>query len=103
MKCCPENAEFKLNPDNNCDFSLLICWKLNNDPHRPNKRSKTLKIIIPQENIEDYQEMNTNHKEICDQKFQESIKKIMVDFEPNHSNSYGKPNPIVTYNVSLWL
>ncbi len=36
------------------DFHVGISWKLNDDPERPNKMSKTILIIVSHEAVEDY-------------------------------------------------
>ena len=49
-------------------FCLDVNWKLKNDPTRPNKRSKKLRLIISEETIEDYKDANDDAKKRYDQR-----------------------------------
>jgi hypothetical protein len=47
----PDNAKIELDEGN--DIILRIDWKLQSDPTRPNKRSRLIRVVIPEEAIED--------------------------------------------------
>lgn len=54
MRHMPKNSDRYVLDDGFSDIKLSIHWKLNNDPERPNKYSKTIVIIIPRELLEDF-------------------------------------------------
>ena len=62
MPLMPEGAEQIINEQADY-YSTSISWKLNNDPKRPNKRSKTIAIIISREAVDDFSEMQEKMKE----------------------------------------
>lgn len=49
----PANAEFQLVPGVGA-FNVGVSWKLNDDPERPNKMSKTISISVSHEAAEDF-------------------------------------------------
>ncbi len=50
----------------NDDCSIRIDWKLDNDPDGPNRRSKTIEIIIKEGAVEDYLDKNRKDRELSD-------------------------------------
>ncbi len=81
----PENAEFKLNSDN----QVTIFWKLGNDEDRPNKRSKIIRLNISREFMEDYDAANENIKQEMETKFSGGVSQKLANFDPDHNAPYG--------------
>ena len=52
----PPDAKIEI--DEADDVVLRIDWKLGNDPERPNKRSRLIRVIIHREAIEDCRNYN---------------------------------------------
>jgi hypothetical protein len=46
----PKHARIEM--DGGSDIALRIDWELRNDPRRPHKRSRVIRIVIPEEVIE---------------------------------------------------
>jgi len=73
----PNAARIEIDAGN--DVILRIDWKLRNDSARPNKRSRLIRVIIPEEAIDDCMDFK---------KAGSRIKKIVEDklsvFHPDH-------------------
>lgn len=97
----PKEVELFLHPIQ--DFCLDVDWKLKNDPNRPNKRSKKLRLIISEETIEDYRDANDDAKKSYDQKLKKFVEKTMAHFEPDHDTPYGRTAPVETIHVPFGI
>lgn len=97
----PKEVELFLHPIQ--DFCLDVDWKLKNDPSRPNKRSKKLKLIISEETIEDYRDANDGAKKGYDQKLKKFVERTMANFEPDHDTPYGRTTPVETVHVPFGI
>lgn len=58
----PDEAEILPNIISD-DLVVNVHWKLNNDPERPNKQSKTIAIKISGNAVDDFDEMPENMQE----------------------------------------
>jgi hypothetical protein len=76
---------------------------LKNDPNRPNKRSKKLRLIISEETIEDYRDANDDAKKSYDQKLKKFVEKTMAHFEPDHDTPYGRTISVETIHVPFGI
>jgi hypothetical protein len=85
----PANAwvESRLSNDN---YIITIDWKLENDPHQPNKRSRKIEIIIKEEVIDDYLNKNKDERALSDIKMKQWISErynqLTLDHDANTSN-----------------
>jgi len=91
----PKNARIEIDEGN--DVVLRIDWKLGNDPGRPNKRSRLIRVIIREEAIDDCTDVKTAGSK---------IRKIIQDklslFNPNHdTHKYVSP-PIEEWVISTF-
>lgn len=88
----PIESEFGRRPaDNGLRFS--ICWKLNNDPARPNKRSRRIILVLPDEVLEDYRDDDDHGRGVKDTRFADSITQRLAHFNPDHQTPYGQADP----------
>jgi hypothetical protein len=73
------------------DYLIQIDWKLENDPHRQNKRSKKIEIIIKEEAIEDYLNKNKDERALSNIKMKQWIweryNNFNIDQDAHISNS----------------
>jgi hypothetical protein len=81
------------------EFCLDVDWKLKNDPTRPNKRSKKLRIIISIENLDDYRDANSGAKNGFDDKLLTFVEKTLAQFDPDHDAPYDRTPPVETVHV----
>jgi hypothetical protein len=73
------------------DYLIQIDWKLENDPHQQNKRSRKIEIIIKEEAIDDYLNKNTGGRALSDIKMKQWISErynnFRLDQDADASNS----------------
>lgn len=79
------------------DFEVEVSWKLGIDPSRPSKRSKKIRIIIPFDTVDDYQNKSRRQQENDDRKLIQFIKLNIQNFEPDHDNPTGMEPPEVKW------
>jgi len=72
--------------DNEDHYEAVVSWKLGTDPSRPSKRSKRIRIIVPWETVDDYQNKSELQRKNDDEKLFQFIKANLENFEPNHNN-----------------
>ncbi len=66
------------------DFLVTASWLLNNDPSRPNKRSRTVVIEIPKNTINGYSSKTDSRKINDDKKLCQQVKEFLTLLNPNH-------------------
>lgn len=98
MSLFPEadNTEPKAYLDYLC---MDMSWKSNDDHQRKNKRTKTFRIIISQEQIDDYEMLSLREKELFDQKVAQFITNMKSQMVPTHNNPYDAAAPIEEWHV----
>lgn len=74
-------------------YEAVVSWKLGTDPSRPSKRSKTIRIIVSEEAVEDYLKKSESKRENDDEKLVQFIKSNLENFDPNHDNPKHLPRP----------
>jgi len=73
------------------DYIIEIDWKLANDPHQQNKRSRKIEITIKEEVIDDYLNKNEDGRALSDIKMKQWISEqynhFTFDSDSNTSRS----------------
>lgn len=75
------------------DLSFSISWKLKNDLARPNKRSRYIILVIPEEYLEDYRDGSQHERVARETRIIEFVKERLKQFNPDHTTPYGQPVP----------
>ena len=79
----------------NGNYIINIDWKLEGDPHQPNRRSRKIEIIIKEEVIDDYLKKNKDERASFDIIMKQWISKrynnFILDNDANTS-SYSPPD-----------
>jgi hypothetical protein len=81
------------------DLVLLVSWKLGTDPARPNKRSRTVRISVSQEALEDYRGGQEGQREYADQRLASFLHKGLAQLDPTHDAPLGTEAPIEKWQV----
>jgi hypothetical protein len=81
------------------DFVLLASWKLGTDPARPNKRSKTVRISVSQEALEDYRDGQEGQREYADQRLASLLRKGLAQLDPSHDAPRGTDPPVEKWQI----
>ena len=76
------------------EFVLLASWKLGTDPTRPNKRSKTVRIGISPEAMEEYGRSAMGGREHADQRLESFLRKNFARLDPSHDAPLGTEPPV---------
>lgn len=77
------------------DFLVCASWKLNNDTERPNKRSRTVVIEVPQETLNDYIAKSEARQMYDDQKLYNQVKEFIHLLNPDHDTPNDETPPEV--------
>ena len=97
--CFPDNAERHARVESD-DICIYVDWKLSNDPGRPNKRSKKIKIRITQSAIEDYLDSPAIDKATSDRRLTSMVSEWMNSIDPDHNFPAEVPVPIIEFVVT---
>jgi hypothetical protein len=81
------------------DMVILTTWPLN-DPKRPAKRSRMMRIMIIQEAIDDYARGDEELRRASDARFCAWLHLKLNAFDPNHDSPLGVEPAPVTWNMS---
>jgi len=90
----PKNARIEID-DSGAGIILGIDWKLGNDPARPNKRSRLIRVSIPRETIEDCTDIRE-----AGSKFKKLIEDKLALFRPDHDTPRCGTRPNEEWTVS---
>jgi len=77
------------------DHLIQIDWKLENDPHRPNKRSRKIEIIIKEDAIDDYLNKNMDERALSDIRMKQWISERYNNFsfdQDAHTSNSASPD-----------
>jgi hypothetical protein len=76
------------------EFVLLASWKLGTDPLRPNKRSKTIRVGISPEAMEEYGRNAGGEREQADRRLESFLRKNLARLDPSHDAPLGTEPPV---------
>jgi len=62
------------------DYLIQIDWKLENDPHQPNKRSRKIQIVVKEQAIDDYLDRSKNERALSDTRITDWVSKRYRQF-----------------------
>ena len=100
----PANAEVQLVPGV-ASISVSAAWKLNSDPARPNKMSKTIAIQVTNEAVQDFDSAAAADPTNAYARISRFIAAHLATFDPNHDSPRFEPPPVerwfITTNVLL--
>ena len=95
----PKHAEFRVHRESG-DIRIYVDWQLGNDPARPNKRSKTIKICISRTTIDDYADGSVQNRKSADEKLRRVVAARFHAFDPEHNVPAHVPVPIQQWTVT---
>jgi len=76
------------------DLELMISWKLGTDLKRPAKRSKTIRLTLEEEAIEDYAAAPVGQRQLADARLARHLAQRLSRFDPDHHAPLGHEAPI---------
>ena len=93
----PEGARLLEMPRETGDWLLLVSWRVGTDRARPNRRSKTVRVTVSEEALEDYARSPAGPKRAADMRFERWLRRELGAFEPGHDTPYGVEPPVVRW------
>lgn len=81
------------------DLALLISWRLGTDLKRPSKRSKTIRVSIEEEAIEDYAAAPSGQRQLADARLARHLQDQLKRFDPEHHTPLGQEPPLVRWSI----
>jgi hypothetical protein len=101
IDCMPSHAKKYLSENELSGVTLSVHWKLDNDPDRPNKYSKTIAIHMPQEFFEDFPGYPPEMQRAALSSIVSYISGKLKDFDPDHKvPKYSQP-PVEEWELPL--
>jgi hypothetical protein len=94
-----KHAEFHSHNESG-DICIYVDWKLMDDPDRPSKRSRKIKIRISQSAIEDYSDGRDKDRADADKRLRYFVGEKLKTFEPNHNSQPNIPVPIDEWTLT---
>ena len=98
----PKDASVKILTTSD-DVRIGVSWLLNNDPARPNKRSKTIVIFFSYESIADLENLSDSQKRTGYRKLKEHLEILLNEFDPDHDHPAEKPPPTLNWYLGELL
>jgi len=80
----PASAEIQVVPGVGA-FNVGVSWKLNDDPDRPNKMSKTISICVSHEAANDFAAASTADQEAAYKRVAKFLAAKLATFDPQHN------------------
>ena len=95
----PQNAEIRLIPGTE-DLKVDVSWKLNNDPERPNKMSKTILICVSHEAAQDFASIAASHESTAYRCVTTFLSSKIAAFDPQHNAPRDEVPPIEKWVIN---
>jgi hypothetical protein len=95
----PANAEIQVVPGVEA-VNIGVSWKLNDDPDRPNKRSKTISICVSHEAAQDFEAASTADHGGAYRRVAEFLAAKLAAFDPQHNVPKHESPPVERWVIS---
>lgn len=95
----PSDAEVQVVPGNGV-FNVGVSWKLNDDPERPNKMSKTIAICVSFEAAQDFASASATDQGAAYQRIAAFLSSKLVTFDPQHDVPKYEVPPVEQWVIS---
>jgi hypothetical protein len=81
------------------EVTLLVTWRLRNDPGRPHKRSRLIRIVLAREALQDYRRGSAGARLASARRFVAWIRQQLQVFDPDHDAALGVQPPGVVWPI----
>jgi len=81
-------------------FDVVVSWKLEDDPGRPNKPSKTIAISVTDEAAEDFANASGSMKQDALAKLQKFLAENLRKFDPAHDTPKYESPPVEKWQLT---
>ncbi|WP_083003185.1 hypothetical protein [Halomonas sp. GT] len=80
-------------------YQAFISWNLNDDPERPNKKSKTIILNVSYEVLEDILKLPEDKQRQAMNQIEAHLRDNLKSFDTSHDTPYCTPVPSVTWVI----
>ncbi|MFY9329038.1 MAG: hypothetical protein WAO76_13645 [Georgfuchsia sp.] len=95
----PTNAEIQVVPGIS-ELNIGVSWKLNDDPMRPNKMSKTISVCVSHEAAQDFASASSVNQGEAYQRVAEFLSAKLAQFDPQHNSPKCETPPVERWVIS---
>jgi hypothetical protein len=95
----PSNAEIQVVPGVG-SLNIGVSWKLNDDPARPNKMSKTISICVPHEAVQDFASASAVNQSAAYQRVSAFLTQKLSQLDPTHNAPKYEPPPVEQWIIT---
>ena len=95
----PANAEIRVIPGID-SFHVGVSWKLNDDPERPNKMSKTISICVSHEAAQDFASASAANQGVAYRRVSEFLSAKLAQFDPQHNVPRHETPPVEKWVIN---
>lgn len=95
----PTGAEIRVVPGVGA-INVGVSWKLNDDPERPNKMSKTISICVSHEAAQDFASASTADKNEAYERVATFLSAKLAAFNPQHNAPKHEAPPVEQWVIN---
>lgn len=98
----PGGAYVQVVPGVGC-LNVGVSWKLNDDPERPNKMSKTIAITVSHEAAQDFESATAANQAAAFLRIKNFLQEKLGQFDPSHNTPKYEPPPVEHWLINTAL
>lgn len=95
----PAHAEIQVVPGLGA-FNVQVSWRLNDDPERPNKMSKTISICVSHEAAQDFASLAPAKHNAAYKRLAKFLAARLANFDANHTSPRCAVPPVEKWMIS---
>ena len=95
----PRDADFHVCREND-DICIYVDWQVGNDPARPSKRSRKIRICISRAAVDDYTDGSEQNRKSADERLQSAVAALLLVFKPDHNVAAHVPTPTEQWTIA---
>lgn len=81
-------------------LNVGVSWRLNDDPERPNKMSKTIAIVVSHEAAQDFASASAANQAGAYQRVGAFLAQKLAQFDPTHNAPKYEPPPVEQWVIT---
>jgi hypothetical protein len=95
----PQGAQVRVVPGVGT-LNAAVSWKLNDDPERPNKMSKTIAISVSHEAAQDFESAMAANQAAAYQRVATFLTQKLAQFDPSHDTPKYEAPPVEHWTIT---
>ena len=98
----PANAIVQVVPGT-AHLNIGVSWRLNNDPARPHKMSRTIRILVSHEAAQDFEVLSAANQTATYARVRNFLSHNLANFDPDHNAPRDTAPPVETWVIGTDL